>query len=230
MNTFWVFLLCTLLPVESQQQNRRVHAFYYLWYGNPAVDGKWLHWNHAVLPHWDKTVQARYPETKQYSPPNSIHSAYYPLRGCYSSRNASVVAEHMQELTNSGVGVVVLSWWGRPDMPNTHDTQGVNTDDAIRTVLDAALSHGMEVSLHLEPYQGRNVDTLREDLSYLHQTYGAHAALHRSTQTSTDLVLPVFYIYDSYHIPASEWSRLLQHDGDLTVRGTAVARFSSVCG
>lgn len=25
-----------------------VHAAYYLWYGNPPVDGKWQHWNHEV--------------------------------------------------------------------------------------------------------------------------------------------------------------------------------------
>ena len=28
---------------------KQTHAFYYLWYGTPATDGKWLHWDHACL-------------------------------------------------------------------------------------------------------------------------------------------------------------------------------------
>ena len=37
---------------------KQTHAFYYLWYGTPTTDGKWLHWDHAVLPHWTKKVRA----------------------------------------------------------------------------------------------------------------------------------------------------------------------------
>ena len=29
-----------------------VQVAFYLWYGTPAIDGKWLHWDHATLPHW----------------------------------------------------------------------------------------------------------------------------------------------------------------------------------
>ena len=29
-----------------------VHAAFYLWYGTPAIDGKWLHWDHRTMPHW----------------------------------------------------------------------------------------------------------------------------------------------------------------------------------
>ena len=38
----------------------KVHAFYYLWYGTPEHDdGKYLHWNHEVLPHWDSVQNVR---------------------------------------------------------------------------------------------------------------------------------------------------------------------------
>lgn len=30
----------------------------------------------------------------------------------------------MKEIAAMDVGVVVLSWWGRPDVPGTTDTQG----------------------------------------------------------------------------------------------------------
>jgi hypothetical protein len=31
---------------------------------------------------------------------------------------------------------------------------------------------------------------------------------------------PVYYMYDSYRIPADAWAKLLTPDGELTVRGT----------
>ena len=40
---------------------RAVHAFYYLWYGDEQTDGRFLHWNHAVLPHWDEAKRAQFP-------------------------------------------------------------------------------------------------------------------------------------------------------------------------
>ena len=41
-----------------------VHAAFYLWYGTPDVDGRWLHWDHATLPHWDEAVRKRLKRTK----------------------------------------------------------------------------------------------------------------------------------------------------------------------
>ena len=57
--------LCAQSSVDHQNvlaavHSRRVHAFFYLWYGNPEVDGKWQHWDHEVLPHWDASLRDRY--------------------------------------------------------------------------------------------------------------------------------------------------------------------------
>ena len=48
-------------PVVSFAEGRAVHAFFYLWYGTPEQDGEWRHWDHSVLPHWTKSVQAQFP-------------------------------------------------------------------------------------------------------------------------------------------------------------------------
>jgi hypothetical protein len=58
--------LCAQSSVDHQNvlaavHSRRVHAFFYLWYGTPEVDGKWQHWDHEVLPHWDASLRDRYP-------------------------------------------------------------------------------------------------------------------------------------------------------------------------
>ena len=98
---------------KAAVRSRRVHAFFYLWYGNPEVDGKWQHWNHEVLPHWDAAVRTKYPsDGVRYLPPGDIHSPFYPMRGCYSSRDSQVTRAQLQELLSAGVGVVVLSWSG----------------------------------------------------------------------------------------------------------------------
>ena len=50
------------------------------------------------------------------------------------------------------------------------------------------------VAFHLEPYHGRSVHTIREDLAYIHNSYSHSPALYRIGKS------PVFYVYDSYHI------------------------------
>ena len=62
-----------------------VHLAFYLWYGTPAVDGRWLHWDHATLPHWTAAMNERFPPNIPHTPPDWPHSPYYPSRGLYSS-------------------------------------------------------------------------------------------------------------------------------------------------
>ena len=55
-----------------------MHAFYYLWYGRPAVDGRYLHWDHEVLPHWTPAVNREHAEVtdRQTERGVSCHSMY----------------------------------------------------------------------------------------------------------------------------------------------------------
>lgn len=47
----------------SQNVTDKAHIFYYPWYGNPQFDGgKYYHWNHKYLQHWDKNTAARWPK------------------------------------------------------------------------------------------------------------------------------------------------------------------------
>ena len=72
----------------------------------------------------------------------------------------------------------------------------------------------MKVCFHIEPYHDRNPENLRANIAKLLGRYGSHPAFYRMDGR------PCFFIYDSYITPASEWARLLQPDGDLTIRGT----------
>lgn len=223
--------LVLLLAACVNAVHDRVHAFYYLWYRTPAHDGAWAHWNHSVLPHWTASITSQFPATS-YRAPWDIHAPFYPSRGPYSSLNRSIVAEHLGDMAAHGVGVVILSWWGRPPHAqrphegdlSTSDSQGVNTDDGMMLVMDVAGGMpGVRVALHLEPYPGRSVDSVAADLLYLKSRLQPYAHVMYTlprTVGGVPVHLPVFFVYDSYHIPPREWARLLTPQGDATLRGS----------
>ena len=73
----------------------RVAAFFYPWYGTPAVDGAYVHWGQNGL-----------------TPPELVASAYYPARGVYSSADGYVLARQVREIRGAGIDELITSWWG----------------------------------------------------------------------------------------------------------------------
>jgi len=182
---------------------RTVHAFYYPWWGNPVTDGAYRHWNHEILTGASQSVQ----DKDQYPGGKDIGASFYPEAGCYSSQDSATVCSHFLQMQQAGIEVAVISWWGKDSFE----------DRTMPLLLACAQKYDIAVALHLEPYPQRSVLSTREDLEYLSQQYGQHPAWHREAQFGN---LPLYYLYDSYHIPVSEWARLLQPSGDLTVRDT----------
>ncbi len=179
--------------------SERVHAFYYAWYANPAVDGAYFHWNHDVL--------VRDEEPRAFPGGDDIGANYYPELGCYSSNDPDVVDRHVRELVGAGVGVLCLSWWGSDSFSGR----------AAPAILDAAARHGVGVCFHVEPFPGRNAGTSRDAIVHLIDRYGDHPGFYRSQAHGGR---PFFYVYDSYHTPAEEWATVLSPDGANTIRGT----------
>ncbi len=181
---------------------RRVHAFYYPWYANPATDGAYGHWNHGVA--------VRGGPPKQFSGGDDIGANFFPQLGCYSSNSASDVDRHMKELRRAKAGVIAVSWWGR----------GSFTDKALPLLFTSAQKYGIAITFHIEPHiapGGRTASTTREAIRYLLDRYGAHPALYRDRGRQNR---PLFYVYDSYLTKASEWATILAPHGDSTIRGT----------
>lgn len=73
----------------------------------------------------------------------------------------------------------------------------------------------IKVAFHLEPYKGRTALNVRDDIVYLINTYGNSTAFYRSNDGK-----PMFYVYDPYHIPTSEWKNILGENGNATIRKT----------
>ena len=118
----------------------RVSAFYYPWYGTPAVDGFYQHWSQ-----------------RGHVPPDDIASAYYPARGLYSSSDRLVVGEKMDEIRSAGIDEIAVSWWG----------QGSAEDARLPLILAEARADRLAVAVHLEPYAGRTVASTVADVAYL---------------------------------------------------------------
>ena len=194
-------------PAASSQPvlNYDAHIFYYSWYGTPSVDGSYIHWNHRVLDDSGRTLD---PEKGE------IGANYLPLGGLYSSADPVVVDRHMRDIRNMGIGVLVLTWWGR----DAADEQGVpgQSDSVSSLIMDTAAMYELAVIFHIEPYKGRDALSVREDIMYLTDTYGDHPAFYRDGRRGN---LPVFYIYDSYLTPSNQWERVLKATGSRTLRG-----------
>lgn len=205
------------LPAPS----RCIHAFYYMWYGNPSNDnGAYYHWNHHYLPHWNRNTARKFPQGR-HTPPDDIGASFYPELGCYSSRDPAVIEAHMHQLRRAGVGVVSVSWYPL----GMADDEGVpvGPDPLIPLLLDIAQKYSIQVSLHIEPYKGRSAQTVRRDLKYIVETYGSHPAFfkhRRHTGNSPQRSLPVIYMYDSYLIQAREWAAILKPGAPTSIRGT----------
>lgn len=88
---------------ELPPLNYYLHVFYYSWYGNPQFDGKYIHWNHSVLKHWDPRINKNNPQGK-HNPPDDIGSSFYPELGTYSSRDPAVIETHMKQIYSASIG------------------------------------------------------------------------------------------------------------------------------
>jgi len=138
-----------------------VSIFYYPWYGTPAKDGGWVHW-----------VQ---PATTSFA------SNYFPARGLYSSSDPRVVQAQMREIAAAGIEEVVSSWWG----------WGSPEDARLPLVIRSARRVGLSVAVHLEPYPGRTIATVQDDLEHLRA-----------------LGIKRFFVYHPFDIADADWAAL----------------------
>uniref|UniRef100_A0A8C5P9K5 Glycoprotein endo-alpha-1,2-mannosidase n=1 Tax=Leptobrachium leishanense TaxID=445787 RepID=A0A8C5P9K5_9ANUR len=199
---------------ELPPPNYDLHVFYYTWYGNPQFDGKYIHWNHKLLKHWDAKIANSYP-TGVHVPPDDIGANFFPQLGPYSSRDPSVIDAHMKQIRSASIGVLSLSWYP----PGMSDENGQPWDDLVPAILDAAHRYSLQVTFHIEPYTNRDDRSLRSNVVYIIDKYGSHPAFYRY-KTSTGRTLPMFYIYDSYVTSPDTWANLLTISGSESVRNT----------
>jgi hypothetical protein len=181
-------------PVRATPE---VAVFYYPWYARQDRDGDWRHW-----------------EANGHKPPEDVAANFYPQRGAYSSTDPAVLDAHMAEIAAAGIDVVVSSWWGK----NSFE------DKALPAVLQAAAARKVRVAVHLEPYVGRSVASMEQDIAYL-RTLGIRDV----------------WVFDADDVPAGTWAdartrigadvRLMgQSDSPTSVKAGTFASYAKAAG
>lgn len=74
------------------------------------MDGKYMHWDHALVQHWDPKIASSYPRGR-HMPPEDIGSSFYPELGPYSSRDPDVIESHMEQIGAAAAGIVRCRGW-----------------------------------------------------------------------------------------------------------------------
>ena len=179
-------------PSVAAAPSSNVTAFFYAWYGTPAGDGAWRHWNQRA-----------------HLPPDDIASSFYPQRGPYSSRDPGVLASQMSELVQARVGVIAVSWWGI----------GSWEDKTLDAIFTAATARGIKVAFHVEPYQGQTAASVAGDIAYLLGRFGSSPALYRVARPTagspSTSPRPVFYLFGSSKLPVPDLTAVIR-----ALRGT----------
>ena len=160
---------------------RRVLAFYYPWYGNPQVSGRWVHWDGVD------------PKGKRIG-----CSTNYPAKGAYDSHDPKLIDRHIKEAEQNGIGGFICSWWGRRDF----------TDRAFVKILDRVGKKDFKVSLYWERVRGRGkqmIAAAAEDLVYILANYGDHPAFLKVDGK------PVIFVYIRVmqQIPSGQWADVI---------------------
>ena len=109
--------------------------------------------------------------------------------------------------------MLAVSWYP----PGLADEHGPQSDALVPTLLRLAAEYHLRICLHIEPYENRTVENLREHLAYVHRAYGSHPAYYRMRRGGqVGGELPVFYVYDSYRTDPQQWARLFSSKGKRT--------------
>ena len=80
-------VLCDRLPARTH--SHEVLAFYYGWYANPQVSGRWAHWPEGVT--------------------------HEPLIGRYDSHDAKYLDATFSQARSAGITGLIVSWWRKDD-------------------------------------------------------------------------------------------------------------------
>jgi hypothetical protein len=180
-------LLFAMPVVAAHAAVPRSAIFFYPWYSNLRLDGYYAHWNQGG-----------------HTPPFDVASAFFPLRGSYSSGDPRVLRVQMQDIAASGVDEVVSSWWGR----------GSPEDQRLPSVLRAAKRRDLQVAVQLEPYEGRTLDSIAADLVYIRS-----------------LGIRDVYVYRTKDFTAEDWGRVTRQPTGLRLFGqTNLVGFAARAG
>jgi len=148
-------------------------AFYYPWYGTPAVSGEWRHWSEGnssgQIPHDPNIIL---PDGRR-----DIAAEDYPLLGPYDSNNESVIKQHVEWAKEAGIDCFIVSWWG----------QGSFEDKALFNISKVCEKEKLNFTVYIE--NSSSISQTVDDLMYLLNKYNDCSSWYRVDGQ------PVIFVY-----------------------------------
>jgi len=206
-------LVALAWPAAASAAPIRSAIFFYPWYSTATHDGGYAHWQQG-----------------SHTPPWDIGSVYFPARGAYSSADPHVLVAQMRDIRRARVDEVVellvVDQRGRAlalhDLLDLRAGEGgveiqrvrPEEDDRLPMIRRIARREGLNLAIQLEPYRGRSIASIGQDLAYL-RGLGIHDV----------------YVYRSEDFPAEAWATLpLKLSGVRTFAQTSRIGFAAKAG
>ena len=167
--------------------DRKVLAFYYTWYGNPEVSGKWVHWRRGES---DFSLLDR--KGLPY-----VRSTNHPTIGLYDSNDPLVISGHLKLVRDAGIDALIATWWGQGDF----------TDKAFEASMDVAdnMRSTTKLTVYYETVPDEDPQEAVEDLLYLLEKYGDRDSFLKANG------IPVVFIYGRAmgQLSAEKWGEVV---------------------
>ncbi|MFC1692755.1 glycoside hydrolase family 99-like domain-containing protein [Candidatus Latescibacterota bacterium] len=155
---------------KSPDVPKLVLAFYYNWYQNPDISGRWAHWNECDFRERDPG------RTDGRGYHDDLGAFHTPVLGPYDSQDPEVARLHVEWGRKTGIDVFIATWWKRETKK-------------FENILNAAAEGGMQVSLYYEIIPDKDPDEAVTDLLWALDNYGSTPGFFRLGGK------PVIFIY-----------------------------------
>jgi hypothetical protein len=165
-----IAIIAVLTPARARLGT---FAFYYPWYGTPAVSGEWRHWNEGnssgQIPHDPNIIL---PDGRR-----DIAAEDYPLLGPYDSNNESVIEQHVEWAKEAGISCFIVSWWGQVSFE----------DKALFNISKVCEKEKFNFTVYIE--NSSSISQTVQDLTYLLNKYNDSSSWYRVDGR------PVIFVY-----------------------------------
>ncbi len=129
-------------------------AFFYPWYGSPAITGSWFHWGDSGY-HPPTTWTANYL-------PSYPDATWNPAVQLYDSNDPAVIRWQDRAMARTGIDIASASWWGI----------GTHEDRAFAKAVRIAKSVQWCIYYELDSVGDPTPQKIHDDLRYVFDEYG----------------------------------------------------------
>lgn len=205
------YFVPTSSKLSARIYEKRVCAFYYMWYGNstvypdefPNYNSNWLHWGSHDIGNFNF---------------DSAHSPSLMTNDTilYDCSDPETVDYHLTIASESGIDTFISSWWAqRADGWN--GWMDVNFEILLNRTESLGLD--MQHTVYFETVQDKynktnpsGVQNLYDDMKYIIDTFANHPNFLKVYDRKTSTYRPVIFVYSTKSRPSVEnWTTVIDY-------------------